>query len=99
MPIYDYRCRGCGKKSSFFVRTVNTPLEPACEHCGAREMERTISPFAYHRSMQTRWDSAGDPTNPGADYYDDPSNVGRWVEERWGGTMGDEAPPGEVQGR
>ena len=60
-------------------------------------MERLMSGFAYHRSMESRWEAAGDPNQPGADYYDDPSNVGRWVEKRWGETMGDEPLPGEIQ--
>ena len=93
MPIYEYWCLACRRKSSFFVRSVSSPLEPVCQHCGASEMRRAMSTFAYHKSAQTRRDEAGDPANPGMDYYSDPRNVGRWVEDRWEQTMGGEPLP------
>lgn len=97
MPIYEYLCATCHRKSSFFVRTVSTPLEPVCQSCGGADLKKAVSSFAYHRSLSDRWEAAGDPSDPGDDYYKDPSNIGRWVEQKWQQTMGEEPLPGEIQ--
>ena len=84
MPIYEFRCRSCGEVSSFLTRAIGDPLEPACSHCDSGEMQRTISSFAYHRSLKTVHAESGLPPGPGTaslDYYKDPRNVGRHVEE------------------
>src|SRR3990172_8556209 len=89
MPVYEFWCLTCRKKSSFFVRTISTPLEPACQSCGGREMQRAVSTFAYNKSAKTRMEEAGSPNSP--------SDPGRWVEDTWARTMGDEPLPGEIQ--
>ena len=84
MPIYEYRCGSCEKKSSFFTRSISTPLQPVCSHCQSTHMQRTISPVAYHKSLKTIHEESGRPPGPGVpslDYYKDPRNVGRNVEE------------------
>lgn len=84
MPIYEYRCRRCGERSSFFVRTMDTPLDPECSYCQSREMQRALSSFACHRSVRAVHEDYGPPPGPGVpslDYYKDPRNVGRHVEE------------------
>ena len=84
MPIYEYRCGDCGRVSSFFTRSINFPLEPACSHCRSLAMVRRMSPFATGKSVQSVHEknplgSAG--SSP--DYYSDPRNIGRHVEERF----------------
>ncbi len=84
MPIYEYRCRACERKSSFFTRSINDSLEPVCPHCDSPDMRRAISSFAYHKSLKTIHEESGPPSGIGApslDYYKDPRNVGRRVEE------------------
>ena len=84
MPIYEFRCRACANTSSFLTRSINELLEPVCSHCGSGEMRRAVSAFAYHRSLKTVHDASGPPPGPGAssmDYYKDPRNIGRHVEE------------------
>lgn len=83
MPIYEYRCHKCGKKSSFLTRSVYAQIDAVCSHCGSKEMERVITTFAYHKSAQgRRSESSGQPPfGSSADYYKDPSNIGRHVEE------------------
>ena len=39
MPIYEYRCRGCGKEFEALVRATDTP---ACE-CGSKDLEKKLS--------------------------------------------------------
>ena len=84
MPIYEYRCQSCGRLSSVFTRSVNQILDPACSHCNSKEVRRAISSFAYHRSTRASHGGAGNPSGPGyssLDYYRDPQNVGRHLEE------------------
>ena len=40
MPIYEYRCRGCGHEFEFLVLGGRTPACPSCE---SEELERLIS--------------------------------------------------------
>lgn len=45
-------------------------------------MQRAISTFAYHRSLQTIHEESGPPPQfPNLDYYKDPRNIGRYAEE------------------
>ena len=80
MPIYEYRCQDCNKKSSFFVRSVNSEVNAVCEHCQGERMTRTISRVAYHKSIADIHEQSGGPPglgDPGLDYYSDPRNIGR----------------------
>jgi putative FmdB family regulatory protein len=44
MPIYEYRCRGCGRKASLFFRSIGkVEADPACPHCGRHELARRMS--------------------------------------------------------
>jgi putative FmdB family regulatory protein len=44
MPIYDYRCGGCGRKVSIYFRSIGAVEDnPACPECGARALTRRMS--------------------------------------------------------
>ena len=43
MPIYEYRCQACRKRSSVFVRSMSTAVKARCEHCKSTRMQRLIS--------------------------------------------------------
>jgi putative FmdB family regulatory protein len=45
MPIYEYRCEECGKRSSALLGSFSSP-DPACPHCGKRALHRLVSTFA-----------------------------------------------------
>ena len=45
MPIYEYICEHCGRRSSFFVRNIAAHRVPDCPHCGKSGMHRAISLF------------------------------------------------------
>jgi putative FmdB family regulatory protein len=49
MPIYEYRCSACGKRSSALLASFASP-DPACPHCGKSELRRLVSTFATVRS-------------------------------------------------
>src|SRR4030081_1699231 len=43
MPLYDFRCRGCGER---FEELAAPGDLPACPACGAPEPERLLGSFA-----------------------------------------------------
>ena len=93
MPIYEFFCQNCYRKTSILVRDVSTSFAPKCSFCGGTNLSRSISSFAYHKSLKTVWEESGEPTlHPGEDYYKDPRNIGRWVEKRFK-EVGEEIPP------
>ena len=50
MPIYEYGCRDCRKKSSILVRSYSAPDHPACAHCGGVKTVKLVSTFAVLRT-------------------------------------------------
>ena len=82
MPIYEYRCSACQGVSSFFIRSINSMLEPVCGHCQSQDMVRRMSSFAMGKTVQSVHDKNPEGTGlPSLDYYSDPRNIGRHVEE------------------
>jgi putative FmdB family regulatory protein len=81
MPIYEFRCVSCGKMSSFFTRSISAALDPSCLHCHSQDLRRRISSFSVGKtleSVQGQYPSGG---ADGLDYYSDPRNIGRRVED------------------
>jgi len=92
MPIYEFLCQDCRKKTSILVRDISASFTPRCSFCGGTNLSRTISSFAHHKALKTVWEESGEPSlYPSADYYKDPRNIGRWVEKKFG-EMGEEVP-------
>ena len=81
MPIYEYRCLGCGGVSSFFLRSINSPLDPSCSHCQGKDLQRRMSSFAMGRSEQSVHERFSGTGASAKDYYSDPRNIGRNVED------------------
>ncbi|HEV2139771.1 MAG TPA: zinc ribbon domain-containing protein [Candidatus Dormibacteraeota bacterium] len=52
MPIYEYRCDACGKRSSSLLASYSSP-DPACPHCGKPALRRLVSTFATMGSGET----------------------------------------------
>ena len=45
MPIYEYSCEACGKRSSALLARYDSE-DPACPFCGAHQLHRLVSTFA-----------------------------------------------------
>jgi putative FmdB family regulatory protein len=43
MPLYDFRCRGCGAE---FEALVRPPAVPTCPTCASADLERLLSGFS-----------------------------------------------------
>ncbi len=50
MPIYEYLCQDCGRKSSFLVPSAKIPFEPKCPNCGGGHLRKLVSRVAVLRS-------------------------------------------------
>ena len=72
MPIYEYGCRDCGNVTSVLVRSVSgRSRKPPCTKCAGKSVERIISRFAFHQSLQSKleqldpkYDKMIDASNP-----------------------------------
>ncbi len=56
MPIYEYRCRSCGKD---FELLVFGKEEPQCPECGAKDPERKMSSFGFSVGYKFKASSGG----------------------------------------
>ena len=70
MPIYEYRCEECGKRSSALLPSYSSP-DPVCPHCGKPALRRLVSTFATTRSGDDGGDDfGGDDLSVGGDDFD-----------------------------
>ena len=51
MPIYEYRCEECGKRSTSLLPSYSSP-DPPCPHCGKPALRRLVSTFATVSSAE-----------------------------------------------
>ena len=89
MPIYEYRCRKCGKRFSVLTLRVSEKPSPHCDKCGSRSADRLLSRFAMPKSEEARMESLGDPSNLGGLDEKDPKSVARWMR-KMGKEMGED---------
>lgn len=92
MPIYEYRCRSCKRRTSIFYRSYSQVGAAACSHCGSQDMSRLISRFAVAKSEEGRLDDLSDPGKFGDLDENDPRSVARWAR-RMGQEMGEDLGP------
>ena len=57
MPLFEYRCSACGKKTEVLVLAGDPAAKPKCASCGSRKLSRLLSTFAAQASG--RGESAG----------------------------------------
>lgn len=90
MPIYEYRCAACGRKTTVVTLSVKAAVDPVCKHCGGRDLAKLVSRVAVRRSEESRLESLADPSALAGLDEDDPKSVARWMK-RMGREMGEEA--------
>lgn len=93
MPIYEYLCRDCKKRSSILVLNLRNPAPAGCRHCGSSKVERLLSRFAAPKSEEARLESLADPGNLGGLDENDPQSVARMMKkmgEEMGEDVGDD---------
>jgi putative FmdB family regulatory protein len=89
MPIYEYECAKCHKRSSILTLRVSEAVDEVCQHCGSRNLRRLMSRFSMPRSEEARLDALSDPSSLGDVDENDPKSVARLMR-RMGREMGDE---------
>ncbi len=89
MPIYEYSCQECCKRSSFLVMNLRHPGSIVCRHCGSSKLERILSRFSAPKSEESRLQSLTDPANLGGLDESDPRSVARLVK-KMGEEMGED---------
>jgi putative FmdB family regulatory protein len=93
MPIYEYRCSDCGKKTQVLTLSVKSAVEPKCRHCGGPNLVKLVSRVAVLRSEESRLGSLADPSSLSGLDENDPKSVARWMK-KMGQEMGEEAGEG-----
>jgi len=81
MPIYEYRCKECDKKSTFVTLSIKSRLTPKCRSCGSKNVEKIFSRVAIYRSEESRLESLADPSKLAGLDESDPKSVARWMKK------------------
>jgi putative FmdB family regulatory protein len=81
MPIYEFRCPSCRKRTTVLTLRASEAIDPVCEHCGKGDLVRQMSRFSLGRSEQDRMDSLGN-----VDEHD-PKGMAQWMR-RMGEELG-----------
>jgi putative FmdB family regulatory protein len=89
MPIYEYECEKCHRRTSVLTLRVSEQVDAVCDKCGSRELRRLMSRFAMPRSEEDRLDALADPSNFGDLDENDPKSLARAMR-KMGGELGDE---------
>ena len=89
MPIYEFECRSCHRKTTSLVLSRDRIGEVRCKHCGGADLERLWSRFASPKSEEARLDSMADPSSLAGLDENDPRSVAKFMK-RMGTEMGED---------
>ena len=81
MPIYEYKCVDCGSLTSVFTKSISSVVEAVCGVCKGTDMSRLVSSFSMGKTTQSVHENSSYGSANSAEYYSDPRNIGRHVEE------------------
>ncbi len=90
MPIYEYRCGDCRRKTTAVTLSVKEAVEPVCRHGGGTRPTKLVSRVAVRTPEESRLESLADPAALAGLDENDPKSVARWMK-RLGREMGEEA--------
>jgi putative FmdB family regulatory protein len=54
MPLLEYRCSDCGKKTENLVLAGESARPPKCSSCGSKKVARLLSTFAAQSSTPSK---------------------------------------------
>ena len=89
MPIYEYRCGECGKKTTIVTLSVSAAVQPVCRHCGGTRLSTMVSRVAVRCSEGSRLERLADPSSLAGLENEDPKGVARWMKNM-GREMGED---------
>ncbi|HZC68372.1 MAG TPA: zinc ribbon domain-containing protein [Nitrospirales bacterium] len=99
MPIYEYQCDACRKRTTLLVLSISNPEPARCQHCGSERLTRLMSRIATPKSEDARLESLADPSSLGDLDESDPKSMARFMK-KMAGEMGedfDEGMMGEAE--
>lgn len=85
MPLYEYRCLDCHKRSTVLIMSLTNHAPPTCSHCLSPRVERMLSRFASPKSEAARLEALAEPDNLAGLDENDPQSMARFMKK-----MGDE---------
>ncbi len=86
MPIYEYQCDACRKRTTLFIRSISNPEPARCQHCGSERLTRLMSRIATPKSEEARLESLADPSSLGDLDENDPKSMARFMKKMAGET-------------
>jgi putative FmdB family regulatory protein len=89
MPIYEFECRSCHRKTTALVLSRARAGEVRCRACGSADLEKLYSRFASPKSEDARLESMADPAMMGGVDENDPKSVARFMK-KMGQEMGED---------
>jgi len=89
MPIYEYECAKCHRRTNVLTMRIGEKVDAVCQHCGSAKLARLMSRFAMPKSEAARMDALSDPSMFGDLDENDPKSAAR-VMRRLGKEMGEE---------
>jgi putative FmdB family regulatory protein len=89
VPIYEYACQECHRRSSILILSPGPHGSARCRHCGSSKLDRLLSSFASPKSEEAKLQSLIDPTNLGDLDETDPRSVARLMK-KMGKEMGED---------
>lgn len=94
LPIYEYRCNGCGRRVTLFWRSFSEIGEatPRCSFCGGEDLTRLVSRVAVVRSEESRLEALADPSSLAGLDENDPKSLARWMR-RMSQELGEDLGP------
>lgn len=90
MPIYEFRCTDCRKRSSLFTRTISDEVSATCEHCGSPRTSRLFSRVAVLRGDGGT--NGFDESSLGDVDENDPRSMAKWIR-KMNSDMGESMDP------
>ena len=87
MPIYEYRCEGCRRRVSVWVRRMGQEAE-CCPACGGKRLTRLVSRFALGKSEEGRMEKLADEAALAGVDESDPKSMARLLR-RMGQELGE----------
>ena len=85
MPLYEYLCLDCRRRTTVLQLSIANPKPVSCASCGSTKLSRLMSRFASPKSEEARLESLADPDTSGDLDESDPEGMRRFMSK-----MGDE---------
>jgi putative FmdB family regulatory protein len=89
MPLYEYLCLDCKKRSTILVLSLTNQTPAGCTHCASTRVERLLSRFASPKSEEARLEALADPSNLAGLDENDPQSMARFMK-KMGTEMGED---------